>query len=448
VPSWWGATARVRAAARTADAPDRRLPGANLAPATTTHATPATTTDATPTTITVRGGALELLDLPGAPDQPALVLLHEGLGSVGLWRGFPDMLHGATGRRTVAFSRHGHGQSDPPPGARTPSFMHEEALELLPELLEALGIDAPVLVGHSDGASIALIHAAHHPVTAVVAIAPHVFVEEICLEEIRNARDAYTSGELRERLVRHHRDPDAAFFGWNDVWLDPAFPTWDITDELPHITCPLLLIQGERDQYGTMAQLDAIEQRAAGPVQRVHLDCQHSPPTELPDETAAAIARFVGGLAIEVREEPFDSPVSAALVDDYVAEIKAMYPEWAPDVPPGMNARDVEPPAGRWLVAYQDGRAVGCAGLKRIDEQVAEIKRIYVAPEARGSGVARALLSRLEQVAQGIGYQLVRLDTGAKQPASVALFGSHGYVPIADYNSNPVAAFWFEKRLG
>jgi len=321
---------------------------------------------------------------------------------------------------------------------------------VLPELLAALAIEKPVLVGHSDGASIALIHAAHHPVSAVVAIAPHVFVEEMCLDEIRVARGAYNEGGLRDRLARHHRDPDAAFFGWNNVWLDPAFPNWDITDELPRITCPLLLIQGERDQYGTMAQLDAIATRARGPVQRVHLDCQHSPPTELPDETVAAIAKFLSSLenAITVREEPFDTPVSAALVSDYVAEIRAMYPEWTPNVPPRMDARDVEPPDGRWLVAYRDGHAVGCAGLKRIGVDAAEIKRIYVAPEARGAGVARALLTRLEQVAQTIGYERVRLDTGAKQPASVALFRSAGYASIPDYNANPVASFWFEKRLG
>jgi pimeloyl-ACP methyl ester carboxylesterase/GNAT superfamily N-acetyltransferase len=388
-----------------------------------------------------------VLDIAGAGDQPALLLLHEGLGSVGLWRGFPEALHRATGRRTVAFSRYGHGQSDRPPKPRTPSFMHEEALELLPELLRKLAIDRPVLVGHSDGASIALIHAAHHPVTAVVAIAPHVFVEEMCLDEIRTARDAYTDGGLRDRMARHHRDPDAAFLGWNDVWLDPSFPNWDITDQLGSITCPLLLIQGERDQYGTMAQLDAIETRAKGPVQRLHLDCQHSPPTELPDETVAAIASFLRSLDIEVREEPFDSPVSAALVSEYVAEIKHMYPEWTPDVPPRMDADDVEPPSGRWLVAYRDGQAVGCAGLKRIDRQTAEIKRIYVAPTARGAGVARALLTRLEQTARVIGYERVRLDTGARQQASVGLFSSSGYEPIADYNGNPVASFWFEKRL-
>ncbi len=258
-----------------------------------TNLAPATSIQARTTTIRLSGRALEVLDIAGAPDQPSLVLLHEGLGSVGLWRGFPDALQHATGRRTVAFSRYGHGQSDPPPRPRTPAFMHEEALELLPKLLAELGIAKPILVGHSDGASIALIHAARHPVTAVVAIAPHVFVEEMCLEEIRNAREAYEQGGVRERLARHHRDPDAAFYGWNDVWLDPAFPSWNITGELEHITCPLLLIQGERDQYGTMAQLDAIQARASGPVRRLHLDCQHSPPTELPDETVAAIAQFI-----------------------------------------------------------------------------------------------------------------------------------------------------------
>ncbi|HUA47407.1 MAG TPA: GNAT family N-acetyltransferase [Solirubrobacteraceae bacterium] len=375
--------------------------------------------------------------------------MHEGLGSVGLWRGFPGALARATGRRTVAFSRHGHGQSDRPPKSRTPAFMHEEALELLPALLPMLAIERPVLVGHSDGASIALIYAAHHPVQGVVAIAPHVFVEDICLTEIRKARGAYTDGDLRERLARHHRDPDAAFFGWNDVWLDPAFPEWDITGELEHITCPLLLIQGERDQYGTMAQLDAIEERARGPVRRVHLDCQHSPPTERPQETIDAIAGFLAELPelVKIVEAPFEDPASAALVSDYVAEIEAMYPEWTPDVPPRMSARDVEPPDGRWLVAYRDGQGVGCAGLKRLDERTGEVKRIYVAPQARGAGVARALLGRLETVARDAGYDTIRLDTGAKQPASVALFRSSGYAPIADYNGNPVAAYWFEKRL-
>jgi pimeloyl-ACP methyl ester carboxylesterase/GNAT superfamily N-acetyltransferase len=377
------------------------------------------------------------------------LLLHEGLGSAGLWRGFPNQLATATGRRTVAFSRYGHGQSDPPRNRRTPSFMHEEALEVLPELIAAAGLDSPVLIGHSDGASIALIYAAHHPTRAVVAIAPHVFVEELCIEEIALVRDKYRDTDLRERMARHHRDPDAAFYGWNDVWLDPDFPDWDITDLIPQITCPLLLIQGERDQYGTMAQLDAIEQRAAGRVQRIHLDCQHSPPTESPQETVEAITTFLSEEPSDIRvvEEPFDDATSQALVADYVDTIREMYPEWSPNVPPRMTGEDVEPPAGRWLVAYRNGRPVGCAGIKRLDDRTAEIKRVYVAPEARGTGVARALIGAVEQAARKAGYRTVRLDTGAKQQASVALFTSSGYEPIPDYNGNPVAAYWFEKRL-
>ena len=401
------------------------------------------------TTLTLPTGELELVEIPGDPDEPALVLLHEGLGSAGLWRGFPERLAEATGRRTVAFSRFGHGQSDPPAKPRTPAFMHEEALEVLPELLARLGLTDPVLVGHSDGASIALIYAAHHAVAGVVAIAPHVFVEEVCLEEIRRARNAYLETDLREKIARHHRDPDAAFFGWNDVWLDPAFPDWTITDELERVACPLLLIQGERDQYGTMAQLDQIERRATGHIRRVHLDCQHSPPTEMPEETVNAIAQFVAGLGADIRlvEEPYDGPAGKVLVPDYVAEIRAMYPDWTPDVPPRLTPEDVEPPKGRWLVAYRDGEPVGCAALKRLDPKTAEIKRVYVAPEARGRGVARALLARLEQIARDVGYTTIRMDTGARQPASVALFGKVGYEQIPDYNGNPVAAYWFEKRL-
>jgi pimeloyl-ACP methyl ester carboxylesterase len=174
--------------------------------------------------------------------------------------------------------------------------MHEEALEVLPELLAKLDVDEPLLVGHSDGASVALIYAAHHPVTAVVAIAPHVFVEDMCLAEIRQTKETFETTDLRDRMARHHRDPDAAFYGWNDVWLHPEFPQWNIEREVEAIRAPLLLIQGTRDQYGTMAQLDSIEQRAQGRITRVQLDCQHSPPTELPDQTAEAIASFTSDL--------------------------------------------------------------------------------------------------------------------------------------------------------
>jgi pimeloyl-ACP methyl ester carboxylesterase len=250
--------------------------------------------------VKLSGGIVETLDLPGA--EPPIVLLHEGLGSVGLWRDVPQQLAEATGARVVAFSRHGHGDSDPPPRPRTPNFMHEEAREVLPELFAALEVTDPVLVGHSDGASIALIYAAEHPGCAVAVMAPHVFVEQICLDEIAGVKVIYEEQGLREKMARRHRDPDAAFYGWNSVWLHPEFPRWSIEDLLPSITCPVLAIQGVDDQYGTLAQLDKIEAGVSGPVERLHLQAQHAPQLEAPEETLSALAAFYeqvgsGGLA-------------------------------------------------------------------------------------------------------------------------------------------------------
>jgi pimeloyl-ACP methyl ester carboxylesterase len=245
----------------------------------------------------VGGRRLEVLDLPGDPARAPLLLLHEGLGSVRLWKDFPAALAAATGARVVAYSRFGHGDSDPPPRPRTPRFMHEEALEVVPALLAALGIAEPVLVGHSDGASIALIHAADHPVRAVVAMAPHVFVEEVCLTEIRAARREYETGGLRERMARHHDDVDAAFRGWCDVWLDPAFREWSIESDAAGVTAPVLLIQGEQDPYGTLAQIDRIQARVHGPVERLVLPgAGHSPHLEAPEAVVAAIAAFAARL--------------------------------------------------------------------------------------------------------------------------------------------------------
>jgi pimeloyl-ACP methyl ester carboxylesterase len=254
-------------------------------------------TAAIPRPATVDGRSIEAVELSGDPGRRPLVLLHEGLGSVGLWRGFPAALNEATGRRVLAFSRFGHGRSGPPPRPRTPGFFHEEALEVLPALLPQLDASNPILVGHSDGGSIALIHAAYHPVTGLALIAPHVFVEDVTVEEIARTRELYESGGLRERMARHHDDPDAAFYGWCDVWLDPEFRDWSIASDAAGLTAPALLIQGADDPYGTLEQVDRIRAGVRGPVERLVLEgVGHSPHLDRPDVVVAAVTEFVARL--------------------------------------------------------------------------------------------------------------------------------------------------------
>ena len=247
--------------------------------------------------ISVADRRLETLELEGDPARRPLVLLHEGLGSVGLWREFPQGLATATGRRVLAFSRFGHGRSERPPAPRTPRFFHEEALDVLPALLPELDAAEPILVGHSDGASIGLIHAASHPVTGLALLAPHVVVEDVTVAAIRATRRAYEEDALRQRMARHHDDPDAAFWGWCDVWLDPEFRAWSLEREAGAVTAPLLLIQGADDPYGTLDQLDRIEARVRGPVERLVVPGGHSPQLEQPELVVEAIARFTEALA-------------------------------------------------------------------------------------------------------------------------------------------------------
>jgi pimeloyl-ACP methyl ester carboxylesterase len=245
---------------------------------------------------TVDGLHVEVADLPGDGGRRALVLLHEGLGSVGLWRDFPRALHAATARRVVAFSRFGHGRSDPPRAPRTPAFFHEEAHDVLPALLAQLDAPEPLLVGHSDGASIALVHAARHPVSGLALLAPHVFLEDSMVPPIHVTRRAFEEGGLRARLARHHDDPDAAFHGWCDVWLDPAMRGWSLEPDAAEVAAPTLLIQGAEDEYASLAQLDRIEARVRGPVSRLVVPGGHSPHLEQAEAVVEAIAAFASGL--------------------------------------------------------------------------------------------------------------------------------------------------------
>ena len=229
------------------------------------------------------------------PEAPVLVFLHEGLGSVEMWRDFPERVCRATGLAGVVYSRLGYGKSDPLVGARSARFMHEEATVALPALLRALEVERPLLVGHSDGASIALIHAGTFPDVpcAVVALAPHLFVEAVCVESIAAITREYGRSTLRERLARYHRDVDGAFHGWSDVWLSEDCLRWNIEQEVAASRCPILAIQGEDDQYGTMRQIDRIAELRPGTRLVKLARCRHSPHLEQPDEVIAAIESFV-----------------------------------------------------------------------------------------------------------------------------------------------------------
>jgi pimeloyl-ACP methyl ester carboxylesterase len=243
--------------------------------------------------VRVDGRRLEATALGGDSDQPSLVLLHDGLGSVSAWRRFPEALHAATSRRVIAFSRFGHGSSDPPPEPRTPAFFHEEANLVLPEVLRQVGAHDPILVGHSDGASIALIHAGTHPVSGLVLIAPHVVVEEVTIASAHEAREHFETGDLRERMARHHADPDVTFRNWHDVWLDPAFRDWTLEPDAELVDSPVLLIQGADDAYGTLDQLDRIEARVRGPVRRVIVPGGHRLHREAPERLVREVAGFL-----------------------------------------------------------------------------------------------------------------------------------------------------------
>lgn len=267
----------------------------------------------------IDGVHLEIAHIPGPGHLAPLVFLHEGLGSVAMWhqqgRHWPSELCAATGRAGWVYSRRGYGQSDPVAdmrgaprwqgawhvGRHEPDYMHLEAHQVLPALLARLGVTKPVLIGHSDGATIALLHAASHPVSACVAIAPHVMVEDVSIRAIEQARELFAAGtgerSLRQRLARYHADVDNAFWQWNDVWLSEAFRRFDIRDACKAIQAPLLAVQGTEDEYGTLAQLQEI-QRAVPHGQLFEMpDCGHSPHRDQPVRLTAAIVQFLCPIA-------------------------------------------------------------------------------------------------------------------------------------------------------
>jgi pimeloyl-ACP methyl ester carboxylesterase len=250
--------------------------------------------------LVVDGKRLETrLHAPAAHDN-TIVMLHEGLGSVAMWKDFPERIAQATGCGVLVYSRYGHGKSERLAEKRGVDFMHHEAKVVLPELLQQLSIQRPIFLGHSDGGSIALIYAGTWPdrVRALILEAPHVFVEEIGLRSIAAIRTLYKSSDLPQRLGRYHDHVDDTFHGWNNIWLDPKFREWNIEEFLDAIRCPTLVIQGEKDEYGTLAQVAAIQRRVPGTQTLILPRCGHSPHRDQPELTLDTISCFVAALAL------------------------------------------------------------------------------------------------------------------------------------------------------
>jgi pimeloyl-ACP methyl ester carboxylesterase len=232
-----------------------------------------------------------------ATEQPVMVFLHEGLGSVSLWKDFPDQLCARIGIRGLVYSRPGYGKSTPRGVDEhwDPDFMHRQAYEVLPTLLTHLNVKNPWLFGHSDGASIALLYAAQFPAAlrGAIVVAPHLFVEDNSIQSIKLAREAYLQHSLRERLARHHDEVDSAFFGWNDVWLSEAFKDWNIESVIPGIRCPLLALQGEQDEYGSLQQVMRIRELLPSAEVITLANCGHSPHRDQAVALMAAVETFI-----------------------------------------------------------------------------------------------------------------------------------------------------------
>lgn len=253
------------------------------------------------TTLTIDGVTLDCACHGPAPDKaPTIVMLHEGLGCTSLWRDFPAKVAAATGMGVFVYSRQGHGQSDPAALPKPLDFMTHEAVDMLPKVLDAIGFQRGILLGHSDGATIAAIYAGSvedFRVRGLILMAPHFFTEEAGLVEIAKAREAFETGDLQDKMARYHADPVNCFRGWNDVWLDPGFKSWDVTEAIDYLRIPTLAIQGRDDQYGTLAQIQVVEDRSYAPVDLEVIDaCRHAPHLEQPEATLALVADFAARL--------------------------------------------------------------------------------------------------------------------------------------------------------
>ena len=248
-------------------------------------------------TLLIRGSKLEVASWGPEPEKaPTLILLHEGLGCVSLWRDFPEKLAQATGFGVFAYSRAGYGASDPVPLPRPLDYMTREAVDVLPGLLDAIHLKSGVLIGHSDGASIAAVYAgvfSDHRVRGITLMAPHFFTEAIGLDQIATAKKDYETTDLRAKLARYHENVDVAFRGWNDAWLDPGFRAWNIAASIDAWDIPALVIQGEQDQYGTLAQVEEVQRRTRTKVDTLILpECRHAPHFDQPHLTLNKIADF------------------------------------------------------------------------------------------------------------------------------------------------------------
>ena len=236
---------------------------------------------------------------PAREDRATVVFLHDGIGSVAMWRDFPAKVAAATGCGALVYSRWGCGWSSAREGPFTVDYMHKEAFETLPALLDARRIENPVLVGQSDGASIALLHAGGtgRPVRGLILEAPHIFVEPLSIASLERVKDVFGLTDFKDKLAHYHRDPAGAFFGWNDIWLLPAFRSWNIEAYLPFVSCPVLAIQGRDDEYGTLAQIAGIEEQVTGPCETLVLaGCGHTPHRDQAETVLEAMRAFIAAV--------------------------------------------------------------------------------------------------------------------------------------------------------